>query len=101
MLSFNTFTKDLDERSEESLSHLIDGINLCGSVDPLGGRKALQRDLDRLHYWAEANCIRFGKAKCRVLHLSHNTTMQHYEPGEEWLESSPEKKDWGFRLTAS
>jgi len=59
------------------------------------GRKALQSHLERLDGWTEVNCVRFNKAKCRVLHLGHNNPMQHYCQGEEWLESCPAEKDLG------
>ena len=67
-----------------------------GSADLLAGRKVLQRDLDRLYRWAEANCIRFHKAKCRILHLGHNNSMQCCRLGEEWLKSCPAEKDLGI-----
>ncbi|GAB0178334.1 cAMP-dependent protein kinase inhibitor alpha [Grus japonensis] len=66
-----------------------DDTKLCGVVDMLEGRDAIQGELDRLERWASANLMKFNKAKCKVLHNPKHS----YRLGGEWIESSPEERD--------
>lgn len=69
LILFKVFVGDTDSGIECNLSKFADNTKLCGAVNTLVGRNCIQRDLDRFKRWACANIMKFGKAKCEVLHL--------------------------------
>ncbi|KAK4816197.1 hypothetical protein QYF61_012662 [Mycteria americana] len=59
------------------------------------GWEFFKKEVLKAQEQAKVNCMRFNKAKCKVLHLVHNNSMQRYRLGEEWLESCLTEKNLG------
>ncbi|RMC09657.1 hypothetical protein DUI87_13443 [Hirundo rustica rustica] len=62
---FNIIINALDTGHKGILSKFTDDTELGEPVDSLGGRDALQRDLDKLEDWAITSCMKFNKGNAR------------------------------------
>ncbi|PKU40206.1 rna-directed dna polymerase from mobile element jockey-like [Limosa lapponica baueri] len=89
---------NMDSGIECTHSKFADDTKLCGTVNMLEGRDAIQRELNRLDRWACANLMKFNKAKCKALHQGHGNPRHKYRLGGERIESSPEEKELGVSV---
>ncbi|PKU40361.1 reverse hypothetical protein [Limosa lapponica baueri] len=89
---FNIFVSGMDNGTDCTLSKFANDTKLCGTVNTLEGRDAIQRNLDKLEKWACANLMKFKQAKCKVLHLGHSNPRHKCRLGGEWID---QEKDLG------
>jgi len=92
---FKILVSNKDHGIKCTLSKSGNDTELCGAVDMLGQRDAIQRDLDRLERWAHVNLMKFNKTKCKVVHVGRDNPKHKYKLDREWIESSPAEKDLG------
>ena len=95
VLGLMLFNSYMDSGIECTLSKSSDDTKLCGVVDMLKGRGAIQRYLDRLERWVCMNLMKFSNAKCRVLHMGRGNPHYQYRLGDKGIESSPAEEDLG------
>ncbi|PKU43076.1 rna-directed dna polymerase from mobile element jockey-like [Limosa lapponica baueri] len=85
----------MDSGIEYTLSKFADDTKLCGVVNKLEGRDAIQRDLDMLERGVLVNLMKFNHGKCKAVYLGRGNPKHKYRLGGKWIENSPEKKDLG------
>ncbi|KAF4803711.1 hypothetical protein TURU_013808 [Turdus rufiventris] len=68
LIPFNIFVGAMDGGIKCTLNKFTNDTELCGAINTLEGRDAIQRDLDRQ---VCANLMKFNITKCKVLHLGH------------------------------
>jgi len=92
----NVFVGDMDSGTECTVSKFAEDTKLCGMVDTLEGRDAMQQDLVRLERWAHATFMKFNKAKCKVLHLVVAIPTTNTGRAENGLRAALRSRTWGY-----
>ncbi|PKU46594.1 rna-directed dna polymerase from mobile element jockey- hypothetical protein [Limosa lapponica baueri] len=73
---------------DSTLSKFVNNTKLCGEVDTLG------ESMPSRGTWTGLRGGPLNKAKCKVLHIGWGNPKLNVRLGGEWIENSPEEKDF-------
>lgn len=86
----------MDSGIECVFSKFVDDTKLCGAMDTLEGRDAMQGNLDKLERWFHVKLMKITKAKGKVLQLGGCNPKHQHRLSQRGIESSPGEKDLGY-----
>jgi len=91
LILFNILAGDTKSVIECTLRKFAGDNKLCGAVDTVKGRVAIQGDLDRLERRAHVNLMKFSKAKSQGPVHGLGQSQAQIQGGREWIENIPQE----------
>ena len=67
-------------------------------ITGLDGQSALQRDLVRVHEWAERWKMKFNVEKCKIMHIGRRNPRSKYAMGGVELQATSAERDLGITI---
>lgn len=92
LMLFNIFFRNMNHLTEYILNKFDGDTKLCGRIDMLEGKDAIQRDFGRLEMWASAVSWSLTSPSARFCTLVRKIPPK-YLVSREWFESNHGEKD--------
>lgn len=77
LMLFNIFLRSMDHGTECILNKFDGDTTLCGAIDILQGRDAIQRDFGRFERWANASLMEFNKSEGKAQHMGSGKSPKY------------------------
>ena len=79
-LLFLIFVQDLPDWIKNSMMMFADDTKIWTAIANADDAESLQQDLNRLGEWSEKWLLKFNPTKCKVMHITSDTTCQRSTP---------------------
>lgn len=94
-LLFLIYINDIDEEVTSPLLKFADDTKIVRPILTTEDHHQLQKDLEKLHQWAERWQMKFNASKCKVMHFGYNNEEMPYQMDGQTLETTDHERDLG------